>query len=295
MRTPWLIVGSLAVVMVVPETHQEGFRAELVGAGVISRDEGDDVFPALTPDGNALYFSRPKGRNWSDQTIMFSRDTRDGWSEPEVAPFSGSQYSDRAPRFSADGNTLFFTTNRPLPGGTFSANDYNIWIVRRVSDGWSEPEPLSGSINTSNPEIHTSVTADGTLYFASARPDGHGRSDIYRAERRSHGYAAATNIGGPINTEQSQPDLYVGAAGQMMILAITDHPEGFGGDDLYVSYFRNGSWTTPRNLGPAVNTPEYEYGPTLSPDGEYLYFSSHRNGSGRIYRIRLAELGVEIE
>ena len=74
-------------------------------------------------------------------------------------------------------------------------------------------------------------------------------SDIYRAERRSHGYAAATNIGGPINTEQSQPDLYVGAAGQMMILAITDHPEGFGGDDLYVSYFRNGSWTTPRNRG----------------------------------------------
>ena len=43
MRTSiWLIVGSLAmaVVTVVPETHQDGFRAELVGAGVISRDGG---------------------------------------------------------------------------------------------------------------------------------------------------------------------------------------------------------------------------------------------------------------
>ncbi len=291
MRTPWLVVGSLAVVAMVPETHQEGFRAELVGAGVISRDQGDDVFPALTPDGRALYFSRPKeGRGWPDQTIMFSRRAGEGWSEPEVAPFSGSQYSDRAPRFSADGNTLFFTTNRPLPGGTFSANDYNIWVVRRANRGWSDPEALSGSINTSSPEIHTSVTGDGTLYFASARPDGHGRSDIYRAERRGQDYAEATNIGAPINTEQSQPDLYVSADARMMILAITDHPDGLGGDDLYVSHFRNGSWTAPRNLGPAVNTPEYEYGPTLSPDGEYLYFSSHRNGSGRIYRIRLAEV-----
>ncbi len=295
MRTPWLIVGSLVVVAVVPKTDQEGFRAELVGPGVISRDEGDDVFPALTPDGSALYFSRPKERNWPDQTIMFSRQTRGGWSEAEVAPFSGSQYSDRAPRFSADGNRLFFTTNRPLPGGSFSADDYNIWVVRRADGGWSDPGPLSGSINTSSPEIHTSVTADGTLYFASARPDGHGRSDIYRAEWRNQGYAAATNIGEPINTEQSQPDLYVSADGRMMILAMTDHPDGFGGDDLYVSHFRNGGWTTPRNLGPAVNTPDYEYGPTVSPDGEYLYFSSHRNGSGRIYRIRLEELGVEIE
>lgn len=291
MRTPWLIVGSLAAVVVGPETYQEAFRAELVGAGVISRDEGDDVFPALTPDGSALYFSRPKGRNWSNQTIMFSRHTSRGWSEPEVAPFSGFQYSDRAPRFSADGNTLFFTTNRPLPGGT--SNDYNIWVVRRANGGWSDPEPLSGSINTSSPEIHTSVTGDGTLYFASARPNGHGRSDIYRAAPRGSDYAEATNIGAPVNTEQSQPDLYVSANGRMMILAITDHPDGFGGDDLYVSRFQNGSWTPPRNLGPAVNTPEYEYGPTLSPDGEYLYFSSHRNGSGRIYRIRLDELGME--
>ena len=289
MRTAWLLVGSFAVVAMVPELHQEAFKAELVGAGVISRDEGDDVFPALTPDGSALYFSRPK-RSWSDQTIMFSRRASGGWSEPEVVSFSGSQYSDRAPRFSADGNTLFFTTNRPLPGGTFSANDYNIWVVRRANRGWSDPEALPGSINTSSPEIHTSVTGDGTLYFASARPDGHGRSDIYRAERRGGDYAEATNIGGPINTEQSQPDLYVSGDARMMILAMTDHPDGFGGDDLYVSHFRNGSWTAPRNLGPAVNTPEYEYGPTVSPDGEYLYFSSHRNGSGRIYRIRLAEV-----
>ena len=70
MRTPWLVVGSLAVVAMVPETYQEGFSAELVGAGVISRDQGDDVFPALTPDGRALYFSRPKeGRGWPDLTI----------------------------------------------------------------------------------------------------------------------------------------------------------------------------------------------------------------------------------
>ncbi|MCH9014226.1 MAG: PD40 domain-containing protein [Gemmatimonadetes bacterium] len=29
-----------------------------------------------------------------------------------------------------------------------------------------------------------------------------------------------------------------------------------------------------------MNSSEYEYGPTLSGDGRYLYFTSHRAGSG---------------
>ena len=104
------------------------------------------------------------------------------------------------------------------------------------------------------------------------------------------GYREALNIGAPVNTEHSQPDLFVTRDGSMMILAVTDHPDGLGGDDLYVSFKRGDAWTTPVNLGPGVNTPEYEYGPFIS--GEYLYFTSHGFGSGNIYRIRLDEIAA---
>jgi len=56
---------------------------------------------------------------------------------------------------------------------------------------------------------------------------------------------------------------------------------GFGGYDLYVSRFENGSWTNPQNLGPRINTTGNEVYPFLHPSGR-LYFSSegHDNNIG---------------
>lgn len=48
---------------------------------------------------------------------------------------------------------------------------------------------------------------------------------------------------------------------------------GFGGYDLYVSRFENGSWTPPQNLGPRINTSDNELYPWVHPGGR-LYFSS---------------------
>jgi Tol biopolymer transport system component len=49
-------------------------------------------------------------------------------------------------------------------------------------------------------------------------------------------------------------------------------------------------WSTPSNLGPGVNSEEYEYGPTISADGQYLYFTSHRGGSADVYRVLLSDV-----
>lgn len=54
---------------------------------------------------------------------------------------------------------------------------------------------------------------------------------------------------------------------------------GFGGWDLYVTNWTGNSWSIPRNLGAAVNTPGNEVTPFF--DGRNLYFSSDwHNGLG---------------
>ena len=59
----------------------------------------------------------------------------------------------------------------------------------------------------------------------------------------------------------------------------SNRPGGQGGFDIYVSYFKNGSWTYPSNLGPKINTAGNEITPFY--DGENLYFSSdHTTGLG---------------
>ncbi|NNE26601.1 MAG: hypothetical protein HKN09_07140 [Saprospiraceae bacterium] len=52
----------------------------------------------------------------------------------------------------------------------------------------------------------------------------------------------------------------------------SNRPGGYGGFDLYVSFYKNGKWTYPDNLGPTINTEGNEITPFF--DGEQLYFSS---------------------
>jgi Tol biopolymer transport system component len=286
------LVAALAIIIVLlaGETTLQGQEAQLVAPGIISTD-GGEAFPALSPNGTALYFST-HGPGWSDHKLVLSHREPEGWGKPQALPFS-DRYNDRAPRPSPDGSRLYFSSDRPLPGEAGSG-DYNLWVVERRSGGeWDEPTPLPAPVNTERDEYHVVVTADGTLYYAGREwPGGYGKSDIYRATFDGQAYGQPENLGPSINDALSQPDLYISPDGRLMILAITDHPDGFGGDDLYVSYFQHGAWTAPENLGPRVNSDTYEYGPSISPDGRFLYFTSHRRGPGDIYRIAVSDLGI---
>jgi len=45
------------------------------------------------------------------------------------------------------------------------------------------------------------------------------------------------------------------------------------GNDVYLSRFENGKYSTPENLGENINSPEIEGGPLIAPDGDYLIFT----------------------
>lgn len=61
--------------------------------------------------------------------------------------------------------------------------------------------------------------------------------------------------------------------GQTLIFS-SDMPGGFGGFDLYVSYFKNNEWSKPENLGAKINSAFDEVFPYLSKSND-LYFSSN--------------------
>ncbi len=260
---------------------------QLVQSGTISTAV-NETFPMIDPVDGSLWFSRYE-RSFGAQTIWRAPRDGSGWGEAHVAPFSGS-WGDRAPRFSHDGTRLYFTSNRPQ-GDAESPGQFHIWQVDRRGGAWSEPVHLQAPVNVDGaPSIHLSVGSDGTLWVPSARPGGFGRSDIYRIAPSEMNGGTAERVGPPINDDRSQPDVLIAPDGSWMILAVTDHPEGYGGDDLWLSRRVNGAWTPPTNLGPAINSEEYEYGPSLSPDGVWLYFNSHRTGPSNIYRVRLASV-----
>ena len=61
----------------------------------------------------------------------------------------------------------------------------------------------------------------------------------------------------------------------------SDREGGLGEVDIWVSSrsTRNDEWEPPVNLGPNVNSPAWDLGPSLSADGLTLYFASGRQGN----------------
>ena len=265
--------------------------ATLVGPGILSTDAGESWI-SFDPAQRIAVFGR-HNPNWGDHQIHVSRRTQDGWSEPRLAPFSGV-YADRGARFSVDGAVLFYSSNRPRSGQGEEALDHlDIWLIQLLEDGWGPPRPLPAPLNTGANEIHPSVAIDGTVYFASDREGGLGRSDLYKATPGPTGYTVES-LGPTVNSERSEADVFVDPQQRFVIFARTDDPEGHGGDDLWVSVRQDVGWSTPVNLGPEVNSAEYEYGPALSADGRTLYFTSHRDGDADIFQINAERVGIPV-
>lgn len=229
--------------------------------------------PAFTPDGRTLYFVRSTPR-FTDWTIYVSHHAGGRWSPPKVAPFSG-KHRDADPFVTADGKKLYFISDRPVDGK--AKEDMDIWVMDRAADGsWGEPRNLGPPVNTAASEWFPTVAANGTLYFGSGRPGGHGKTGLYLARVVGGKYADPENLGPGVNTAADEYEPCVAPDESFLVFMAAGRPDSLGGGDLYVSYPKDGTWGPAKPLGPKVNGPGLEISPYLSPDGKSFFFSSAR-------------------
>ena len=125
-----------------------------------------------------------------------------------------------------------------------------------------------------------SYSKDGRMVAFMRNTFTSGSNQIFSDESNMSIYFALTNDDGDFTDERpfsfnqlehsyAFPNL--GFNGNALYFS-SNKPGGYGGFDIYVSYFRDGSWGSPENLGPAVNSSGNEITPFF--DGEKLYFAS---------------------
>jgi hypothetical protein len=259
--------------------------------GIVSTPN-DEIGGAFSPDGTEFYFSQfvPYTTLPRLGLLCVSR-YRDGhWQHPESLPFSG-RYLDYPPKFDASGKHLLFASSRPLPDGTRGA--IRIWEVERTASGWGEPQPLPPPVNLPGSPWNgdPSLTADGTLYFSSDR-DGKGGLHIYRSRFIDGKYTEPEKLGPEINSEFNDYQPYVSPDEKILLFTsvgsdappyrhrpeeLTGGGRPYARGDLYVSYNQGGKWSVARHLEHNINTVAEEEFPFLTPDGQYLFFSSERS------------------
>jgi outer membrane protein OmpA-like peptidoglycan-associated protein len=84
------------------------------------------------------------------------------------------------------------------------------------------------------------------------------------------------NIGLPINSAGADYASSFTADGKILVFNSKRGSSTY--QHIYISYFENGAWTNPLPLN-AINSKYNDYDPFITPDGEYIFFSSDRDGS----------------
>ena len=168
-----------------------------------------------------------------------------------------------------------------------------------------DPIALPASISTGQDEYFPSLWLAGDgLVFTRRIADlqwSNGQEDLYVAYQREGQWQEALPLRG-LNTPNNEGAAALSGDGRMLCFTMcrdADRPgEGShrGSCDLYVSRRgANGQWNKPVNMG-GVNTGGWESQPSLSPDGQMLYFTRGRGRPGRrqhdIYRARVLPDGT---
>jgi hypothetical protein len=207
-----------------------------------------------------------------------------------LGPNVNSEASDFGPVISADGNFLYFTSDRP---GGQGGQDF--WVSERKNGVWQPAANLGPPVNTPGDEGPDAFSiSENALYFTACnRPDSLGGCDLYSTRKTKTGWSKPENLGRPINSEANEVNATLDATGTVLVFA-SDRKGGMGDYDLYLAHRAKNPlgfvpllpsrlpWGLPKNLGPAVNTPAWEGVGFLAPDGKTLYFSSTgRGGLGK--------------
>lgn len=146
--------------------------------------------PCFSPDGNKIFYSsvRPLARGGEqreDRDIWYVERTADGWSEPIHTSFNTNTWEDRV--YISDPGNIYYKSN----------ND--IYRVKMLDDGFSEPEKLSDAINSEYGEQDPCIALDESyMIFYSSRPGHLGKEngDLYISFKKKDGaWTKAVNMG----------------------------------------------------------------------------------------------------
>ena len=162
---------------------------------------------------------------------------------------------------------------------------YNLFFAsKKDSLRWNAPKRVQNERSQTFNIGPLCLSADGrTIYVTSEVEVGSVTS--YRKYQNHSGIFIGEYSNGQINSLRPfkyNSDQYdvghptISRDGKYLFFA-SNMPGGYGGSDIWCCEWVNGDWSTPVNLGSAVNTSYTENYPFFSNSGK-LYFSSDRTG-----------------
>lgn len=246
-------------------------------------------FGAFVKD-NKIYFA--SGRNISRKNHNLNGEpfldiyaaTLDGSSigAPEIIEGDvNTKYHEGIVAISQDGKRMYFDRNDYFDGdldkSTAGVTQINMYTAQKVGANWENIQSVPFN-NDNYSTGHPALSPDGkTLYFSSDKPGGKGGSDIYMVAIKADGsFGEPKAVPGAINTAGTEAFPFVDSKGTLYFSS--DGHLGMGGLDAFSAFAKAGSFSTPENLGPGVNSGSDDFAIYVDPDKMTGFISSNRQG-----------------
>lgn len=249
-----------------------------------------ELNPLISTDGKTLYFVRsnhPENNNPTEgQDIWYSTLDSSGNWRPAIkmdSKINRQQF-----------NTLFNVSpsgNRLLIGGDYKDGIYwgiGFSFVDKKDAQWSEPYGLTIAkfkkmFNGQTSSVNL-LPDNKTLILCFSEDEDGKENDLYYSTLQKNGkWSAPKPLGGAVNTSYDESTPFMAADGVTLYFS-SNRPGGYGQNDVYLTRRLDDSWqnwSTPINLGPQINTEQWDGYYTIPASGQKAYMVSYKNTLGK--------------
>ncbi|NAS32369.1 hypothetical protein GTQ40_15400 [Flavobacteriaceae bacterium R38] len=238
----------------------------------------------FSPDLNEYYYTI-SNKDFSQFTVKVITKVNGQWSASTDA-FFNSKYDDHGMSFSPNGNTLFFSSTRPVPVEGVP-DTWHIWKSEKIKGKWSDPEFIDIP-NLKNKLIsHPSVTNSGTLYFHASNLD-YSDMDIYSSKLINGKYENAEKLSIPDYSEVNKCTPHVSPKEDYLIFASIGNQL-----DLMISFNDgSGAWKETKAFDAKINT-NGQGNPYITPDEKFLFFTTGKDSEN--WSVKWVDISPELK
>ncbi|MFW5850818.1 MAG: OmpA family protein [Bacteroidota bacterium] len=166
--------------------------------------------PALSPDGNTLYFvsNNPEGMGGTDIWVTSRSDDDESWSRPENLGEPINTFLDEMFPYMFDNTGLYFSSN-----GHIGYGGLDLYFAERNDSVFNEPENMQKPFNSSADDFGIVFINGRSGLFSSNKKGGVGQDDLYYFAARGVHISAAGRV---TNSETEKPV-------ENALVILTDH------------------------------------------------------------------------
>ncbi|MEM8908550.1 MAG: hypothetical protein AAGD05_11935, partial [Bacteroidota bacterium] len=182
-----------------------------------------------------------------------------------------------------DGKLYFSSSRKGNKGGARDKNgraderygrySSDIFSTLIINGEWTATAPLESLLNSPRFDVVLDFNDNGQVMYYFKGPDLYSGQILVDSFSSTQQLLYAQAFQGPMNPAvgDGHPFFF----NDTTLLFTSTRPGGYGGKDIYISTYQQGTWSPAENLGPEINSNYDEISPFLAKDGRTLFFSSN--------------------